>query len=53
MVAATTVLVSIAGAIYCETINRAMQKDSNDRELYNTAADMLAGWNSKQERPTA
>ena len=51
MVAAMTVLVSIAGAIYGETINRAMQRDPDDRELYNTAADMLAIWitNGQQE----
>jgi hypothetical protein len=42
---------SAIGAVYGPTINRAMQRDSNDREQCNTAPDMLAIWitNGQQE----
>jgi len=44
MVSAMTLLVGIAGAVYGPTINRALQRDANDREVYDTAATMLANW---------
>lgn len=44
MVAAMTVLVGIAGAVYGPTINRALQRDGTDPEVYDTAAAMLSTW---------
>jgi len=39
-----TVLVGIAGAAFGPTTNRALQRDINGREMYDTAATMLANW---------
>jgi hypothetical protein len=44
IVGAMTVLVGIAGAVFGPTINRALQRDANDREIYDTATTMLANW---------
>jgi len=56
MVSAMTLLVGIAGAVYGPTINRALQRDANDREVYDTAATMLANWitpTAKEESASA
>jgi hypothetical protein len=44
MIAVMTMLVGIAGAVYGPTINGALQRDASDREVYDTATAMLAGW---------
>jgi AcrR family transcriptional regulator len=48
-----TALIAIAAAVYGPTINRALQRDADDRRLYNSAIDMLTDWIDQQEPPTS
>jgi AcrR family transcriptional regulator len=52
-VAGITALIGIAGAVYGPTINRALQRDPDDRHLYDTAANMLTHWIDRQDRQTS
>ena len=51
--AGITALIGIAGAVYGPTINRALQRDPDDRRLYDTAANMLTHWIDRQDPQTS
>jgi len=54
MVTAMSMLVGITGAVYGPAINRALKRDANNPEAYDTAATMLpTGFQTKQKTPVA
>ncbi len=46
--AGITLLLAIAGAVYGPTINHAMQRDADDRRLYDATAEMMTLWIEKR-----
>jgi hypothetical protein len=49
-----TMLIGIAGAVCGPTINRALKRDDNDPEAYDTAATMLPiGSQTNQKTPAS
>ena len=47
--AGITALMAIAAAVYGPMINRALQRDTDDQRLYDSAMDMLGDWIDNRE----